>query len=120
MPLTPRSWLKYVDATFVIQKEEHKHNILEHIYSVDPAIKFTVEDTMEDGAIPFIDTIVKPETDNTLSITMYRMPTHTDQYLQWDSHHHLLAKYSFINTLNPQGKNNMQQAGASPEGNGPP
>ena len=30
---------------------------------------------------------------------MYRNPTHTDQYLQWDSHHHLSAKFSVINTL---------------------
>ena len=25
-------------------------------------------------------------------------PTHTDQYLQWDSHHHISAKYSVTNT----------------------
>ena len=30
---------------------------------------------------------------------MYRKPTHTDQYLQWDSHHNLSAKFSVINTL---------------------
>ena len=33
---------------------------------------------------------VKPEADGTLSITVYRKPTYTDQYLQWDSHYHLL------------------------------
>ena len=42
----------------------------------------TVEDNKEDGAIPFLDTIVKPETDGKLSFTVYGKPTHTDQYLQ--------------------------------------
>ena len=50
-------------------------------------------------SIPFLDTIVKPEVDGSLSITVYRKPTHTDQYLQWDSHHHLSAKFSVIQTL---------------------
>ena len=29
---------------------------------------------------------------------------HTDQYLQWDSHHHLSAKFSVINTLSHRAK----------------
>ena len=51
------------------------------------------------GPLPFLDTIVKPEADGTLSITVCRKPTHTDQYLQWDSHHHLSAKFSVIHIL---------------------
>ena len=51
------------------------------------------------GAIPFLDTIVKPEAGWKLSTTVYRTPTHTDQYLQWDSHHYLSAKFSVIHTL---------------------
>ena len=76
-----------------------KKNFLEHINCVDLATRFIVKDNKEDGAIPFLDTIVKLETDGRLSITVYRKATHTDQYLQWDSHHHLSAKYSEINTL---------------------
>ena len=97
-------WHWYVDGTFVIQKEENKQNFLQHINSVDLAIQFTVENNKEDGAIPFLDTIVKPENDSKLSITVYRKPTHTDQYLQWDSHHHLSAKYSVISILTPRAK----------------
>ena len=67
-------------------KEENKQSFLQYINSVDPTIKFTVESNKEDGAIPFLDTIVKPEADGKLSITVYRKLTHTDQYLQWDSH----------------------------------
>ena len=57
-----------------------------------------MEDNDEDGATPFLDTTVKPEADGGLSITVYRKPTHTDQYLQ-DSHDHLSARYGIINTL---------------------
>ena len=88
-----------MDDTFVIQKEENKQNSLQHINSVDPAIQFTVENNKEDGPIPFLDAIVKPETDRKLSITVNRKPMHTDQYLQWDSHYHLSTKYSVIITL---------------------
>ena len=98
-PTPPRFWCRYVDDTFVIHKEINTQGFLQHINSVDPAIKFTVEDNKEDGSIPFLDTIVKPEADDTLAITVYRKPTHTDQYLQWDSHHHLSAKFSVIHTL---------------------
>ena len=91
-----------MDDTFVIHKEVNKQGFLQHINSVDPAIMFTVEDNKEDGSIPFLDTIVKPEVDGTLSITVYRKPTHIDQYLQWDSHHYLSAKFSVIHTLSPR------------------
>ena len=30
---------------------------------------------------------------------VYRKPTHTDLYLQWDSHHTIAAKYSVVSTL---------------------
>ena len=32
-----KMWLRYVDDTFVIQKEDNRQNFLEHINSVDPA-----------------------------------------------------------------------------------
>ena len=55
------------------------------------------------GPSPSWTPFVKPEADGSLSITVYRKPTHTDQYLQWDSHHHLTAKFSVINSLSPIG-----------------
>ena len=85
-----------MDDTWVVQREENKQSFLQHINSVDPTIKFMVENNKEDWAIPFLDTIVKPEVDGKLSITVYRNPTHTDQYLQWDSHHHLSVKYNVL------------------------
>ena len=93
-----------MDATFVIQKEVNKQDFLQHIKSVDPAIQFTEENNKEDGAIPLLDTIGKLEVDCNLSITVLRKPTHTEQYLQWDSHCHLSATFSVINTFTHRAK----------------
>ena len=65
---------------------------------------FTVEGTQGNGAIPFLDTLVTPLADRSLSIKVYCKPTHTNQYLQWDSHHSLSAKYSVIGTLTHRAK----------------
>ena len=35
---------------------------------------------------------------------MYHKSTHTDQYLQWDSHHNLAARYSVIGTITHRAK----------------
>ena len=76
-PHPPRFLHRFVDDTFVFHKEANKQGFLQHINSVDSAIKFTVEDNKEDGSIPFFNTIVKPEENCVLSITVYRKPTHT-------------------------------------------
>ena len=41
-PHPPRFWHRYVDDAFVIHKEANKQGFLQHINSVDPAIKLTV------------------------------------------------------------------------------
>ena len=64
-----------------------------------PSIQFTVEKAGTDGSIPFLDILITPQTDGTFTTKVYRKPTHTDLYFQWDSYHNLAAKYSVINTL---------------------
>ena len=98
-PTPPRHWFRYVDDTFVIQQQANKQVFLDHIYNIDPAIQFTVEGNQENGAIPLLDTLVTPQADHSLSITIYHTPTHTDQYLHWVSSHNLYVKYSVIGTL---------------------
>ena len=72
---SPRYWYRFVDDTWVIQQQAHKQLFLDHINSIDPNIKFTVKGNQENGAIPFLDTLVKPEEDNFLSIRVYHKPT---------------------------------------------
>ena len=38
-----------MDDTFVIHKEAYKQSFLQHINSVDPAIRFTVEDNKDNN-----------------------------------------------------------------------
>ena len=83
----------------MLQHQAHQEEFLQHINTVDPSIQFTVEEAKEDGSIPFLDTIIRPEVDGTFTIGVYRKPTHTDLYLPWDSNHNIAAKYSVINTL---------------------
>ena len=97
-PNPPSLWLRFVDNTFVINKAKHSQDLLQHINSQDPHIQFTVEPTQQ-GSLPFLDTLVTIQPDNTFSTSVYRKPTHTDQYLHWDSNHHITAKQSVFNTL---------------------
>ena len=94
----PSLWLRFVDDTFVITKSEHSQPLLKHINSQDPHKQFTVEPTQQEP-LPFLDTFVTIEPDNTFSTTVHRKPTHTDQYLHWDSNHHIPVKQSVYNTL---------------------
>ena len=71
---------------------------------MDPHIQFTTEDAKADGSTPFLDTIVMQQLNNSLLTPVYRKSTHIDLYLQWDSHHHLSAKFSIINTLKHRAK----------------
>ena len=58
-----------------------------------------MEESRSDGCMHFLDNLVIPQPDGSFSTTVYRKPTHTDLYLQWDSHHTIAVKYSVVNTL---------------------
>ena len=92
-------WKRFVDETFVVIETAHKQNFLDHINSVDHHIQFTSENPRPDGSLPFLDILVTPGEDGSLSATVYRKPTHTNLYMQWDSHHTISSKYSVIGTL---------------------
>ena len=100
----PSIWKRFVDDTFVVIESSRKEEFLDHINNMDPHIQFTTEDAKLDGSLPFLDTIVLIQPDNSLLTSVFRKPTYTDIYLHWDSHHHLSAKYSVINTLRHRAK----------------
>ena len=54
--------------------------------------------------MPFLDVLITPAKDGSLSTSVFGKPTHTDLYLQWDRHHTLTSKYSMIGTLQHRAK----------------
>ena len=98
-PHPPCFWRRFVDDTFTIIYTPRKESFLEHLNSIDDHIQFTSEDPRPDGSMPFLDILIIPDQDGSLSTTVYRKPTHTDLYLQWDSHHTVSAKYGVARTL---------------------
>ena len=91
-------WRRYVDDTIVALNQDLIEPLTIHINSIDAAIKFTREDE-RDQAIPMLDTKTKRDAAGKLSFSVYRKPTHTDQYLQFDSNQPLQHKLGVIRTL---------------------
>ena len=52
----------------------------------------------QDGSFPFLDTHISPDPNNTCITTVYRKPTHTDQYPCWDRNHFIGVKHSVFTT----------------------
>ena len=106
-PHPPTLWLRFVDDTFVIIKAKHNQP-LQHINSQDHHIQFTVEEPSQPGTLPFLDTLVTIESNNTFSTSVYGKPTHREQYLHWDSNHFITAKQSVCNILAHRAKSLIQ------------
>ena len=71
-----------------------------HLNGIDKtnSIKFTHE-PVENGEIPFLDTLITRREDGSIKLLVYREATHTDQYLSFQSHHPLQHKLAVIRTL---------------------
>ena len=78
--------------------------MLNYLNSIDPYIKFTVEQPNVEGAIPFLDTLPQPRGEE-ISVSIYRKPTHMDRYLDFNPSHPILAKRAVVRALMDQGEN---------------
>ena len=74
-PHQPSLWKRFVDDTFIIIKKAHKDSLLQHLNSIDNNIKFTCEESRDDGSKPFLDILIIPGREGKLDTTVYRKPT---------------------------------------------
>ena len=56
---------------------EQHHLQIVGLNSIDPHIKFTMEQPNMERAIPFLDTLPNPMDGEEISVSVYRKPTHT-------------------------------------------
>ncbi|XP_068697177.1 uncharacterized protein [Montipora foliosa] len=97
-PHPPKWWYRYVDDSHVCITREHLTEFHSHLNSINQHIKFTVEEE-KDGFM----TTRNP--DGTIKTSVYRKATHTDKYLQFNSHHPSQHKRSVARTLLDRAKN---------------
>ena len=101
--MKPRLWKWYVDDTCCILKKGVAQGLLDHLNSIRPTIKFTIE-LEKDGTLPFLDVLLQREEDGNLDIMVYRKPTHTDQYLRFQSHHPSHVKRGLVRCLHDRAR----------------
>lgn len=97
-PVQPKLWKRYVDDTCCRVKATAVDDLLHHLNSVRPSIRFTVE-VERGGTLPFLDTCIQQREGSGLDITVYRKPTHTDHYLHFSSHHPRHMKRGLVRCL---------------------
>ena len=96
----PRLWKRYVDDVLEIVRKDQVDNLTTHLNQTDPtdSIKFTYEKE-QDCCIPFLDTLIVRKPDGSVKLLIYRKATHTDQYLNFSSHHPIHHKLGVVRTL---------------------
>ena len=98
-PCKPRLWLRYVDDAFVVwpRKDYRLSEFHDHLNRQHPSIQFTMEE--ESGnRIAFLDVQVERK-GSTVLTAVFKKKTHTDHYLNFESHHHPRVKRGIIKCL---------------------
>ena len=98
--MKPSFWYRYVDDIGESVKEDQADNLTAYLNTVDKTgnIKYTSE-REHDRTLPMLDVKMMVTTENRIQTTVYRKKTHTDQYLNFESHHPLHQKIGVIRSL---------------------
>ena len=86
-PSQPEVWWRFIDDIFCIwtHGEANLQEFVNHLNSCHPTIKFTEEHSSIE--IPYLDTLVKFDENNSLYTSLYTKPTDTHTYLHFRSAH---------------------------------
>jgi hypothetical protein len=91
-------WKRYVDDVFAIIRARKIQEILAKINNFHKDIEFTLE-MEQDGKLPFLDVMTYEREDKAIGHYVYRKPTQTNTYLNYNSFHPIAHKVSVCDTL---------------------
>ena len=94
----PKVWERHVDDVFSIVHKTYLQELLQHINNLHPQTQFTKEEE-NNPSLLFLDTLVQRNHDKTISVKIYRKPTHINQYLKYTTHNPTSAKQCVITAL---------------------
>ena len=83
--ICPPLWKRFVDDVLAVVKRDKGSPLLDHLNEQHPNIKFTMEEE-EEGSLPFMDVRFTRTANGKLHRQVYQKPTHTNRYVQYDSH----------------------------------
>ena len=89
MPHTQPMTEEVCDNAIIIVKKKHVDTLFNHLNSVDSHI---CSQWNPQHRWPFLDTKCLPNKDYCIQTSVYRQPTHTCNYLDWNSNHPVSAK----------------------------
>ena len=93
----PKTWKRYVDDISTLLKKSFVTAFHDILNPINPPILFPLEHE-RDRQLPFVDTLVS-HSNGTITTNVYQKPTHTNRYLDYNSHHDKKHKISTATTL---------------------
>ncbi len=95
----PRVYFRFVDDTIAIMKKMLIDQFHNHLNAQHSNIQFTVERYSPETGLAFLDSHNLVNKDGSVSVSVYRKKTHTDRYLNFESHHPIQHKAAVVDTL---------------------
>ena len=95
----PQFWKRYVDDICVAINRNKIQDFLYHLNTIEESIQFTVEVESDTNGLPFLDVYLHRYENGSVGTSVYRKPTHTDNYLDFRSHHPIQHRTGVVYTL---------------------
>ena len=92
-------WRRFADDTWVVLPEFQISKFLNFINSLEPTIRFTIENEDDRKSLTFLDVKIERKNDMSFQTSYFSKLSNTDRLLNFSSNHPIAQKKSVINSL---------------------